>query len=177
MILTGADQSQNQDIRQTMRPFPAKVRTVRQAVRLSQSPTLGQRTLFLPIPQRIGGILQVATLPSGATVIPTGEATTKVPAAIDWLSVSKVATLEAGFIGSLAFVLFGHADPNVLSLVWALGAALFGLRVTDTVANLVNVRSYLNSSTAQSAGVVPQAAGTPLVTTNVPTPPTNGAAI
>lgn len=114
-------------------------------------------------------------MPSGATVVPTPPATVKVPAATDWLAASKIVAIELAFLGSVTVILLNaaHGIPataDALTIAATTGATLGILRIADVVSNVLNVRQYLNSPTAQNAGVVPQASGTPLVTT-VPQPP------
>lgn len=103
---------------------------------------------------------------------PTSGQSVAVPAATDWMAVSKIVAIEIVFVGSSAVVVLGHGGQGALELAWATGAALGVLRITDILANVVNVKSFLSKP---ASGVVPQAAGTPLVT--LPTPAaTNGAA-
>lgn len=89
-----------------------------------------------------------------------------VPAATDWVAVSKTVVIELVFLASTVAVLMGHDSTQIIDIVWATGLALGVLRITDVLANVVNVKSFLSKP---DSGVVPQAAGTPLIA-NVPTP-------
>ena len=100
----------------------------------------------------------------------TPAAGSVIPVAFDWQAFSKTLVLELGFIGCTVAVLTGHGSPDIIQLVWALGGTLGVLKLSDTAANVVNVRSYLGNQQAQASGVFPQASNTPLVTTV----PTNG---
>ena len=105
--------------------------------------------------------------------MPTPPATVKVPAATDWLAASKIVAIEIAFLASVAVglhnALLGQPmGSDTVGVIISTGGTLGILRGLDIAANLINVKSYLNSPTAQSAGVVPQAAGTPLVTTTAP---------
>ena len=102
--------------------------------------------------------------------VPMTSQTVAVPAATDWIAVSKVLAIEAAFIGSTAAVLLGHGSPDIIKIVWATGGSLGFLRITELAANVVNVRSFLNKP---ASGVVPQAVGTPLIA-NPNAPPGNG---
>ena len=93
---------------------------------------------------------------------PNSSQTVAVPAATDWVAVSKTIVIEVGFIGSLISVLLGNHDPNVINIVWATGGVLGLLRMSDIAANVMNVKSFLAKP---GSGVVPQAVGTPLITT------------
>jgi hypothetical protein len=89
-----------------------------------------------------------------------------VPVATDWLAVAKTGAVIAAFLACTADIIVGHATPDVTSLDWALGATIGVLRLADVAANIANVRAFLNKP---GSGVVPQALGTPLITTT-PTP-------
>lgn len=115
-------------------------------------------------------------LPSGATVVPTPPVTVKVPAATDWIAASKVFFIEAVFGASSAVALHNAliGTPiagELMTIIIGTGTSLGVLWSIDKIANLINVKSYLGSPTAQNAGVVPQATGTPLVTTAPAVPP------
>ena len=101
-------------------------------------------------------------------MLPSTSQSIAVPAATDWIAVSKTLAIEAVFVASTATILLGHGSPDIIQIVWATGTALGVLRVADIVANVVNVRSFLNKP---DSGVVPQAVGTPLIQTQ---PPLNG---
>ena len=92
---------------------------------------------------------------------PNSGQSVAVPAATDWMAVSKIVAIEIVFVGSAAAVVLGHGSTGALDLAWATGAALGVLRITDILANVINVKSFLSKP---ASGVVPQAAGTPLVT-------------
>lgn len=98
------------------------------------------------------------------------------PAQNDFVSLSKVISIEVAFLGSIGFALFGHPTSDTLSFCYAIaestGLTLGILKITDLVANIMNVRAFLGSASAAAAGVVPQAASTPLLATP---PTTNGA--
>ena len=99
------------------------------------------------------------------TVLPTSNQAVAVPTATDWVAVSKIVVLEIGFLSTLGALITGHANADITSLAWALGATLGLLRMADIAANIANVRAFLGKSPV--TGVVPQAAGTPLFTTPV----------
>lgn len=99
---------------------------------------------------------------SQQNVVPS-SVTTTVPAVTDWLAVSKTLAIEAVFLAGAYDIFFLHdTDQTVVSLVISTGIALGVLRVSDIVANMVNVKSFLNKP---ESGVVPQAIGTRLITT------------
>lgn len=93
---------------------------------------------------------------------PQSGQTVAVPAATDWIAVSKTLAIEAVFLASAGAVILGHSSPEIIQITWATGLALGVLRVTDILANVVNVKSFLSKP---NSGVVPQAVGTPLITT------------
>lgn len=102
------------------------------------------------------------TSTQAADVLPV---TGRIPAQTDWLALSKTVVIEIAFAASIAAVLTGHDNPDIVQLAWALGGTLGLLRITDVVANVVNIRSYLTKP--PSAGqTVPTSSNTPLVTTN-----------
>jgi len=91
-----------------------------------------------------------------------------IPVAKDWVAISKTLAIEIVFIASSAAVITGHSTADALQIAWATGLALGVLRVTDVLANVVNVRSFLGKP---DTGVVPQAMGTPLISSSpVPVP-------
>lgn len=94
--------------------------------------------------------------------VPNSGQTVAVPAATDWLAASKTIAIEIVFLASTGAILLGHNDQNIIDIVWATGLALGVLRITDVLANVINVKSFLAKP---DSGVVPQAAGTPLITT------------
>lgn len=91
--------------------------------------------------------------------------TVTVPAATDWIAASKVFAIEAVFVASTVAVLLGRDSPDIIQIVWTTGLALAGLRATDQLANIINVRSFLSKP---GSGVVPQAQGTPLLKNGAP---------
>jgi hypothetical protein len=98
---------------------------------------------------------------------PQSSQAVAVPAATDWIAISKTIAIEIVFVGSTAAVIFHPGNPDVISIVWATGLALGVLRISDVVANVINVKSFLAKP---ASGVVPQAAGTPLIATTPVTP-------
>jgi hypothetical protein len=105
------------------------------------------------------------------SIIPVNpNQTVTVPAATDWLAVSKIIAIEMVFVASSAAVITGHSSADAVALAGATGLALGVLRVTDILANVVNVKSFLNNP---ASGVVPQAVGTPLVTVTQNGAPSN----
>lgn len=96
-------------------------------------------------------------------ILPASAQAVAVPAATDWVAVSKVVVIEIAFLSSLAAVLLGHSNQDITNIVWVTGATLGVLRLSDVAANIINVKSFLAKP---DTGVVPQAAGTPLITTS-----------
>lgn len=62
---------------------------------------------------------------------------------------------------------------DALQLAIATGATLGVLRIGDVIANIFNVRAFLQAPAARSTGVVPQAVNTPLLVTPTSTNSSN----
>ena len=92
-----------------------------------------------------------------------GQCSSSLPAATDWIGVSKVLVLEISFVATMLALLTGHGNTEIVSLAWALGGTLGLLRIGDVAANVINVKSYLSAPAGVMGGVVPQAANTPLM--------------
>lgn len=90
--------------------------------------------------------------------------TITVPVTTDWVALSKTLAIEVVFIASSVSALFFHGGMDALTLAFATAGWLGLLRVSDTIANAVNVRAVVGSPVAQKAGILPQAPGTTLTT-------------
>lgn len=96
------------------------------------------------------------------SIIPTpvSSQTAVVPAATDWVAISKTIAIELAFLASTTAIVTGHGSDVIIQLAASTGAALGVLRLADIVANVVNVKSFLNKP---ASGVLPQPTGTPLI--------------
>lgn len=105
---------------------------------------------------------------AASPVVPMNTTYTSIiPAPLDWLSLIKTVAIVLVFIVSTLALLFGNLNSveqqYALQLAVATGATLGVLRITDVVANVLNVRAFLGNQAAQKAGVFPQASNTSLV--------------
>lgn len=77
--------------------------------------------------------------------------------------------IEGAFVASVLALLFfplsSLQTTEAQQLALATGATLGVLRIGDIVANVFNVRAFLQAPAAKTTGVVPQAVNTPLLVT------------
>lgn len=74
---------------------------------------------------------------------------------VDFVSLSKVITIELAFLGSVTYAILGHPGPDILQFCEVIaittGSTLGILRLGDIFGNIINIKNQLTATLSTDA--------------------------